>query len=103
MMVDHVSENDPRLKVGNITYPGKTGDVMAHYAKPTGDEKFPGVIIIHENRGLNPVRETSLAYLKNKRSAGYCRIFVSSTAQSSMSYPTCSRSHYMTHAKQNNS
>lgn len=56
-MVDHVSENDPRLKVGNITYPGKTGDVMAHYAKPTGDEKFPGVIIIHENRGLNPHTE----------------------------------------------
>ena len=49
-----VPEDDPRLQVENIKYPGETGDVLAHFARPKGDEKLPGVIVIHENRGLNP-------------------------------------------------
>jgi carboxymethylenebutenolidase len=53
----HVSEDDKRLDVKNITYPGKTGKVQAHQARPKGDKKYPGVIIIHENRGLNPHTE----------------------------------------------
>ncbi len=56
-MSARIPEDDPRLDVENITYPGKTGDVLAHIAKPKGDEKLPGVIIIHENRGLNPHTE----------------------------------------------
>ena len=50
----HVSEDDKRIDVKNITYPGKTGKIQAHQARPKGDKKHPGVIIIHENRGLNP-------------------------------------------------
>ena len=53
-MVDHVSEDDPRLKAEDITYPGAKGKVQAHLARPKEDEKYSGVIIIHENRGLNP-------------------------------------------------
>jgi carboxymethylenebutenolidase len=53
-MVDHVSEDDPRLKVEDITYLGVKGNVQAHLARPKEDERYPGVIIIHENRGLNP-------------------------------------------------
>jgi len=49
-----VPRDDPRLQTDNITYPGATGDVRAHFAKPKGDEKLPGVVVIHENRGLNP-------------------------------------------------
>jgi len=49
-----VPKDDPRLQVENIKYPGETGDVLAHFARPKGDEKLPGVIVIHENRGLNP-------------------------------------------------
>lgn len=52
-----VSKDDPRLYVENIKYPGETGDVLAHFARPKGDEKLPGVIVIHENRGLNPHTE----------------------------------------------
>ncbi len=52
-----VPEDDPRLDVENIKYPGETGDVLAHFARPKGDEKLPGVIVIHENRGLNPHTE----------------------------------------------
>ena len=49
-----VSKDDPRLQTDNIKYPGATGNVRAHFARPKGDEKLPGVVVIHENRGLNP-------------------------------------------------
>ncbi len=52
-----VPKDDSRLYVENIKYPGETGDVLAHFARPKGDEKLPGVIVIHENRGLNPHTE----------------------------------------------
>ena len=52
-----VSKDDSRLHVENIKYPGETGDVRAHLARPKGDAKLPGVIVIHENRGLNPHTE----------------------------------------------
>ena len=49
-----VPKDDPRLHVENIKYPGETGEVLAHFARPKGDAKLPGVIVIHENRGLVP-------------------------------------------------
>jgi len=49
-----VPEDDARLHVENIKYPGEIGDVLAHFARPKGDAKLPGVIVIHENRGLVP-------------------------------------------------
>jgi carboxymethylenebutenolidase len=52
-----VPKDDPRLIVEDITYPGETGDVLAHFARPKGDLKLPGVVVIHENRGLNPHTE----------------------------------------------
>ena len=33
--------------------PGATGDVQAYLARPKGDARLPGVVVIHENRGLN--------------------------------------------------
>jgi len=48
------SKDDPPLHAEFIKYPGETGDVRAYLAKPEGDEKLPGVIVIHENRGLVP-------------------------------------------------
>lgn len=44
----------PTMQTGYIEYPGETGKVRAYIARPEGEEKHPGVIIIHENRGLNP-------------------------------------------------
>jgi len=37
-----------------ITYPGTSGDMRAWISIPEGSEKYPGVIVIHENRGLVP-------------------------------------------------
>ena len=48
-----VPEEDPRLKTGHINYPGTTGEVRAYFARPKGDAKLPGVVVVHENRGLN--------------------------------------------------
>jgi carboxymethylenebutenolidase len=49
-----VAKDDPRLHIEYVTYPGETGDVQAYLARPNGEEKLPGVIVIHENRGLQP-------------------------------------------------
>jgi len=37
-----------------VTYPGATGDMRAYLSMPEGKKKLPGVIVIHENRGLVP-------------------------------------------------
>lgn len=36
-----------------ITYPGVNGDMQAYVARPEKIDKYPAVIVIHENRGLN--------------------------------------------------
>jgi carboxymethylenebutenolidase len=52
-----VPKDDPRLETEYVEYPGATGKVRAYSAKPKGAGKLAGVIIIHENRGLNPHTE----------------------------------------------
>ena len=54
MMSRRVPREDLRLNVEGIKYPGETGDVLAHYARPKGDEKLPGVVVIPEIWGLVP-------------------------------------------------
>lgn len=44
----------PELETEMITYPGKTGDVIAFMARPKEGKKLPAVIVIHENRALQP-------------------------------------------------
>ncbi len=50
-----VAPDDPRLKIEEVSYPGPAGDVKAYLAMPADPSgKLPAVIVIHENRGLNP-------------------------------------------------
>jgi carboxymethylenebutenolidase len=37
-----------------IKYQGETGDMKAYLARPLAGKKYPAVIVIHENRGLQP-------------------------------------------------
>ena len=37
-----------------IEYPADSGDMSAFMARPKVDKKFPAVIVIHENKGLQP-------------------------------------------------
>lgn len=52
-----VPADDPRLETGYVKYPGATGEMRAYYARPKDAAKLPGVIVIHENRGLRPHTE----------------------------------------------
>jgi carboxymethylenebutenolidase len=50
-----IAENDDRLTAQDVTYPGSGDDMKGYLVQPkdaTG--KLGGVIVIHENRGLNP-------------------------------------------------
>ncbi|MDR7483585.1 MAG: dienelactone hydrolase family protein [Armatimonadota bacterium] len=48
-----VAPNDLAIEaVGTINFPAGTGMGIGYVAKPRGGGPFPGVLIIHENRGL---------------------------------------------------
>lgn len=47
-------QDDQDLMTDHIIYPGETGDVKGFLAWPKKGKKFPAVLIIHENRGLQP-------------------------------------------------
>lgn len=50
-----VEDNDARLETSDVTYPGGAGEMKGYLAIPRdAAAKLPAVIVIHENRGLNP-------------------------------------------------
>jgi len=49
-----VASGDARLTTASAGFAGSTGTVKAYVARPVGDAKLPGVVVIHENRGLMP-------------------------------------------------
>jgi carboxymethylenebutenolidase len=52
-----VAKDDARLKADYLEYdsPTGTGKMRGYFARPAaGAEKLPGVLVVHENRGLNP-------------------------------------------------
>jgi len=52
---DTIAANDPRVAASNISLDVGGGTMITCYlAKPAKGAKFPTVIVIHENRGLNP-------------------------------------------------
>jgi carboxymethylenebutenolidase len=55
-----VTADDPRLTSGYITYnsPQGGGEMKALLSMPVeATEKLPGIVVVHENRGLNPYIE----------------------------------------------
>jgi carboxymethylenebutenolidase len=56
-LAEQVNFNDPEIKANYITYNSKNGNgkINAYYVKPSKiTEKTSAVLVIHENRGLNP-------------------------------------------------
>ncbi|HEY0714655.1 MAG TPA: dienelactone hydrolase family protein, partial [Polyangia bacterium] len=52
-----IAPDDKRIKTESITYESAqgSGKVRGYLARPTsGKGKLPAVLVIHENRGLNP-------------------------------------------------
>ena len=57
-----ISFTDPRIKANYVKYAspgGSSGEMRGYLAQPvtTPSAKFPAVLVIHENRGLNPYIE----------------------------------------------
>jgi carboxymethylenebutenolidase len=55
-----ISFTDPRIKGTYVTYPspgGNSGTMRGYLVQPAGAGPFPAVLVIHENRGLNPYIE----------------------------------------------
>ena len=47
---DILPEGDPRIVSQTLEFTGGIG----YFVKPSAEGKYPGVVVIHENRGLNP-------------------------------------------------
>jgi carboxymethylenebutenolidase len=49
-----IAESDPRIVTRQTSYEGPTGKVVGYEARPKAEGRYPAVIVVHENRGLNP-------------------------------------------------
>lgn len=49
-----IAENDARLTTSKVEYDAAGGKMMGYLAEAKDGKKHPAVIVIHENRGLNP-------------------------------------------------
>jgi carboxymethylenebutenolidase len=55
-----ISFTDQRIKANYVTYPspgGNSGTMKGYLVQPAGNGPWPVVLVIHENRGLNPYIE----------------------------------------------
>ena len=55
-----ISFTDTRIKAQYVAYPspgGTSGQMRGYLVRPSGQGPFPAVLVIHENRGLNPYVE----------------------------------------------
>ena len=55
-----ISFTDPRIKAKYVTYPspgGTSGTMRGYLVQPAGSGPFSAVLVVHENRGLNPYIE----------------------------------------------
>jgi len=49
-----VAADDARIETTRASYASPDGAVAGYLARPRRDGRFPAVVVIHENRGLNP-------------------------------------------------
>lgn len=59
-LAQQVQFTDPAIRAEYITYPSPNGhgEVRGYLVMPAGaDDAVPGVVVVHENRGLNPYIE----------------------------------------------
>lgn len=55
-----ISFTDERIKARYVEYPspgGNSGEMRGYLVSPSGEGPFPAVLVVHENRGLNPYIE----------------------------------------------
>lgn len=60
-----VDPNDPALTSNNVEYAGKAGTVFGYVSRPKAAGKYPAIIVIHENRGINDhIRDVARRFAK---------------------------------------
>jgi len=54
-----IAKDDARIRTETATVPSPQGNgsIKGYFVRPASGTKFPGIIVIHENRGLNPYIE----------------------------------------------
>ena len=68
-----VSPTDPAIEVAAVEFPGQAGTIKGYRAQPRGAARAPGIIVIHENRGLNEhIKDVARRYAKS----GYLAVAV---------------------------
>jgi carboxymethylenebutenolidase len=60
-----IAADDPRLVAERVAYDSPKGKINGYLVRPTAKGKRPAIIVIHENRGLNPHIE-DVADLRSK-------------------------------------
>ena len=58
-LAQQIAKDDKRIHTGYENYPSPqgNGNMRGYLARPASGGKFPSVVVIHENRGLNPYIE----------------------------------------------
>jgi carboxymethylenebutenolidase len=60
-----VDPADPEIQAGVVTFGGAAGDVFGYLAQPSAAGVYPGIIVVHENRGLiEPNQDIARRYAK---------------------------------------
>jgi carboxymethylenebutenolidase len=53
-----VAADDSRIATATVDFPAESGTVSGYLARPAGSGKAPGVLVVHENKGLVPYIES---------------------------------------------
>ena len=58
-LAQQIQPNDTRIRTERVTVPSPqgNGNIRGYLARPAGNARVPSVLVIHENRGLNPYTE----------------------------------------------
>ncbi len=66
-----IKPDDPEISLTSATYRGEAGTLSGYLARPRDTERHPGVIVIHENRGLTEhIKDVARRFAK----AGYAAL-----------------------------
>ena len=60
-----VDPNDSALASGPVQFPGPAGTIFGYQTRPKAAGKYPGIVVIHENRGINDhIRDVARRFAK---------------------------------------
>ncbi len=59
-MAETVAADDPRIRTETVGFAAGSQQLSGYLARPARGDRFPAIVVVHENRGLNPhTRDTA--------------------------------------------